>query len=100
LVHRIPGSGLLMDFIGALVVGTLGEIAATWEREPSPVFVVPAIVVYVPGELAYQSMVSFLRGHFPAGLQSGLTALLAAGAISLGLALSAAFIRPLLRRGT
>ncbi len=95
---HLPGAGFLGDFIGALIVGGLSEIAAYFRHEPVLVFVVPAIIAFVPGDLVYQSMVAFLKSHFQAGLQSGLSALFSAGAISLGLALATAVIRPLIRR--
>lgn len=98
LIQRIPGSGLLGDFVGALVVGGLAEVAASLRQQPVLVFVVPAIIVFVPGNLVYQSMMAFLKGYFLTGLRSGLSAVLAAGAISVGLALATAVIRPLLRR--
>lgn len=97
VVGKIPGAGSLGDLIGALVVGGMAELAAYWRREPVSIFVVPAIIVFVPGEMVYQSMESFLKGHFLAGLQTGLTALLSAGAIAVGLALATALVRPLVR---
>lgn len=99
LLTRIPGSGLLGDFVGALLVGSMAEVAARLKHEPAIVFVVPAIIVFVPGGLVYESMVAFLKDHFLPGLESGLTALMAAGAISVGLALANAVVRPLIRRG-
>lgn len=96
-LKAIHGSGLLGDFVGALMVGALAEVAARFKQEPALVFVVPAIIVFVPGDLVYQSMVAFLQNHFLAGLQSGLSALMAAGALSIGLALATAVLRPLLR---
>lgn len=98
VLQRIPGSGFLGDFVGALMVGGLAEVAAHSRHQPALVFVVPAIIAFVPGDMVYQSMVAFLKSHFLAGLQSGLSALLAAGAISIGLALATAVIRPILRR--
>lgn len=98
LVSHIPGSGFLGDFVGSLMVGGLAEIAAKMRHRPAIIFVVPAIIVFVPGDLVYESMVAFLKDHFLQGVQSGLSALLAAGAISVGLALATALIRPLIRR--
>ncbi|NMP21040.1 threonine/serine exporter [Sulfobacillus sp. DSM 109850] len=98
LLGHLPGAGFLGDFVGALIVGGLSEIAAYVRHEPVLVFVVPAIIAFVPGDLVYQSMVAFLKSQFEAGLQSGLSALFSAGAISLGLALATAVIRPLIRR--
>lgn len=97
-VGTLGNAGLLSDVVGALVVGGLAEVAASWRREPVSVFAVPAIIVFVPGYLVYKSMVAFLKNQFILGMQSGLTALLAAGALSVGLALAAAVIRPLVRR--
>lgn len=97
LLARLPNTFLLVDVIGALVVGALSESAALWRREPVPIFVVPAIIPFVPGYLVYKSMVDFLKNHFNTGLKVGLTALLAAGALGIGLALATAIFRPLLR---
>ncbi len=97
LLSTIPGSGLLSDFVGAMVVGALAEIAARLKHEPALVFVVPSIIVFVPGDLVYRSMVSFLQDHFLSGMRLGFSALMAAGALSIGLALATAILRPFLR---
>jgi uncharacterized membrane protein YjjB (DUF3815 family) len=99
LLSSIPGSGLLGDFVGALVVGAMAEIAASVRHQPALVFVVPAIIVFVPGDQVYESMVAFLKSHFLSGMQYGMGALMAAGALSVGLALATAVMRPMLRRG-
>lgn len=96
-VDLLPGAGLLGNFIGAFVVGGLAELAAVWKRKPVTIFVVPAIISYVPGYLVYQSMVAFLKNHFNEGVHFGLTAVFSAAALSLGLALATALLRPLLR---
>lgn len=94
---HFPNAGLLGDFVGAIIVGGMAEVAARLKHEPALVFVVPSIIVFVPGDLVYQSMVAFLKDHFLSGMQSGLTALMAAGALSIGLALATAVLRPMLR---
>ncbi|WP_173677112.1 threonine/serine exporter family protein [Sulfobacillus sp. hq2] len=96
-VHLMPGAGLLGDFAGAFVVGSLAELAALWKKKPVTIFVVPAIISFVPGYLVYESMVAFLKNNFNAGLHFGLTAVFAAAALGLGLALATALLRPLLR---
>ncbi|MCY0879176.1 MAG: threonine/serine exporter family protein [Firmicutes bacterium] len=97
-LDHLANARLLGTFVGAFCVGAAAEVAAKVKQEPSLVFLVPAIIVFVPGELAYKSMVAFLRNHFVAGLEAGLTAFLEAGAIAVGLALATALVRPLLRR--
>lgn len=98
VVGLLPGSGLLRDVVGGLVVGGLSEAAAFWFRRPVSVFAVPAIIALVPGYLIYQSMVAFLENHFFTGFRIGLTAALAAGGLSIGLAVATAVVRPLLRK--
>lgn len=98
LSGSMPGHALWAEFVGALVVGGLAEIAAWRGHEPAIVFAVPAIIPFVPGDLFYQSMLSFLRNHFLIGLKYGFRALVLAGALSVGLAMATAVTRPLLRR--
>ncbi len=96
-IHLLPGAGLLGDFAGAFVVGALAEGAALWKKKPVTIFVVPAIISFVPGYLVYESMVAFLKNNFNGGLHFGLSAMFAAAALGLGLALATALLRPLLR---
>jgi uncharacterized membrane protein YjjB (DUF3815 family) len=79
------------------VVGALAEVAALWKKQPVTIFVVPAIISFVPGYLVYESMVGFLKNNFNGGIRYGLTAVFSAAALSLGLALATAMLRPLLR---
>lgn len=92
-----PTQSLMGNFMGALLVGLAAELAARWRRQPVLLFVVPGIITFVPGYAAYQSMVAFVQGHFNAGLQTGIHAVLAAAALSIGLAAATAVMRPLLR---
>lgn len=98
LVGTITGAGLLPDFMGSLIVGILSEFFAIKKRQPVTLFMVPAIISFVPGYLVYQAMVAFLKGHSVTGIRIGFTALFAAAALSLGLALATAVFRPMLRR--
>lgn len=98
LVGTVTGAGLLPDFVGSLIVGILAEYAAVKKRQPVTLFMVPAIISFVPGYLVYQAMVAFLKGHSTTGIRIGFTALFAAAALSLGLALATAVFRPMLRR--
>ncbi len=96
-INRLPGAGLLSNFAGAFVIGALAEFAALWKKQPVTIFVVPAIISYVPGYVVYESMVAFLKSHFNQGLFFGIKAVFAAAALALGLALATALLRPLLR---
>jgi uncharacterized membrane protein YjjB (DUF3815 family) len=100
-LNAVPHLSALPVFAGALVVGGGAELLAVVRREPVPLLVVPAIIPFVPGYLAYRSMVAFIDHQFVVGLERGLSALLTATAIAVGLAVASTVIRPLVqsRRG-
>jgi len=95
----VPHLTVLPTFAGALVVGALAEVAAVWRRQPVSLFVVPAIIPFVPGYEAYQSLLTLIRGQFVTGLSLGLSALVVAGSLAVGLALATALVRPLVHSG-
>lgn len=94
-LSQVPHLMVLPDFAGALTVGALGEVAAVWRHKPVPLFVVPAIIPFVPGYQAYQSMLALIRGHAITGITVGLSAVVVAGSLAVGLALATAVVRPL-----
>jgi len=98
LLAGVPHLAVLPDFAGALVVGGGAEVMAMVRREPVTLMVVPAVIPFVPGYEAYRSMIAFIQNEFVAGLERGLSALLAATAIAMGLGVASALTRALLRR--
>ncbi len=97
-LSAVPHLAVLPVFLGALVVGGGAEVLAVVRREPATLLVVPAIIPFVPGYAAYQSMVAFIQNQFVLGLERGLSALLTATAIAVGLAVSSSVMRPLVRK--
>jgi uncharacterized membrane protein YjjB (DUF3815 family) len=97
-VGTLPHTIVLADLAGAFLVGSLAEGGAVLRREPVSLLVVPAIIPFVPGYQAYQSMLAFIQGHFVRGLEAGMGSVLVAGALAVGLALATALTRPLARR--
>jgi uncharacterized membrane protein YjjB (DUF3815 family) len=96
VLGSLPHAAVFPDLGGAFLVGALAELGAVVRREPVSLLVVPAIIPFVPGYMAYQSMLAFLNGHFLLGLERGMGAGLVAGALAVGLALATAVVRPLL----
>lgn len=86
------------EFAGAFMVGALAQVAASRWKQPAIVFQVPAMIPFVPGYLMYESMLAFMRNQFQAGLRQALQALLLAAALSVGLAVASAAVRPLLNK--
>ena len=98
LAGSFGGSSGWAEFIGALTVGVLSEVGAYVWKQPALVFQVPSIIPFVPGYLVYESMLSFMRNDFLAGLEQGFHAVLLAAALSLGLALATAVMRAVFKR--
>lgn len=88
--------GLLGNFVAALTVGVLGEVAARWRRAPASLFMVPGIIAFVPGFEAYRAMVAVLQNQLVSGIELAVRALMSAAALGLGLAVATAVLRPVL----
>ncbi len=72
-------------FVGALVVGILGEIFARIYKKPVTTFVIPGIVPLVPGYGMYLCMVALINQDFNNAARIGTEAIFISGAISLGI---------------
>jgi len=81
-------SNEVATFFGALFVGLVGYWSALQFNLPRLVFTVTGIISMVPGVAAYEVLVYFSRGDVNGGIQSGLRAILATGAIAAGLSLA------------
>ena len=79
--------------VGAVCVGIAGEVFARLLREPATVFLISGIVPLVPGVGSYNSMQAFVVGDYLLGISLAAEALLAAGAIAIGLALATSLAR-------
>lgn len=93
LCVRLGGPQLLGAFLGAFVVGVTGELLARRLREPTLVFVVPALFPLVPGLMAYGGMLSLARGEMSAAGHDLTRTGFYAGALAAGLALPPALFR-------
>ena len=69
-------------FLGAFVVGVVGEIFARIYKEPGTIFVVPGIIPLVPGYGLYYAMLKSVENDYEAAIQVGLETFLVAIAIA------------------
>jgi len=69
-------------FVGAFVVGIVGEVFARIYKEPGTIFVVPGIIPLVPGYGLYYAMLKSVENDYAAAVQSGLETVLVAIAIA------------------
>lgn len=86
-------SELLSLFSAALFAGLMSEVLAKALKKPVTLFVVPSMIPLVPGANLYQTMVEAVSGQYDKAFQTGMQAMLIAGAIATGLAFSASLSR-------
>jgi len=84
-IKSIVGSIVFSSFVGAIVVGLLGEIFARIDKKPVTTFIIPGIVPLVPGYGIYLSMVHLINQDFYNAAKMGTEAVFTGGAISIGI---------------
>ena len=89
------GSG---TFVAALSIGTVGALLATPLRRPPLVFIVPGVLMLVPGSTGFNSLLQLLTGETVSGIDAGFNAFVTAMAISYGLMVSTVILPPRLIR--
>lgn len=80
--QNLLDSVVFSAFVGAFVVGMVGEVFARIFKEPGTIFVVPGIIPLVPGYGLYYAMLKSVENDHQAALQSGLETFLVAIAIA------------------
>jgi uncharacterized membrane protein YjjP (DUF1212 family) len=82
----LPGS--LAAFCAALSVTLWANGCARYTLRPAQVFLLPGLILLVPGSFGFLSLEAFLRGEFLGGAAKGFEMFLVAGAIVTGLLLA------------
>jgi uncharacterized membrane protein YjjP (DUF1212 family) len=82
-VRYLPGT--IAPFTAAVSISLVANALARFTQRPSQVFLLPALVLIVPGSFGFLSLESFLRGNFIDGAARGFDMFLIAGAIVTGL---------------
>ncbi|MEW8973354.1 MAG: threonine/serine exporter family protein [Tissierellaceae bacterium] len=88
---------IIGTFLGALLVGTLGEYFAIRLKKPATVFITPGIVALVPGAGMYYTMLYLVQRDFEKAAISGTETFFMAAAIAIGIIASSIFSRFLKR---
>lgn len=63
-ILKFAKSPILGTFLGAFVVGIIGEFFAKKFRHPATIFIVPGVIPLVPGSGIYFTMLSFVKEDF------------------------------------
>jgi len=82
-VRYLPGS--MSAFTAAFSVAMLANAIARLTKRPAQVFLLPGLVLLVPGSFGFVSLESFLRGDFLPGAAKAFEMFLTASAIVTGL---------------
>lgn len=92
-IHLLVSDGneriILASFLGACIVGLFSGIASRTLKEASTVFIIPGIMTMVPGTEMYFTMLALITGDHETALSTGTEALFIAGAIALGILITA-----------
>jgi uncharacterized membrane protein YjjP (DUF1212 family) len=83
--RHLPGS--LAAFAAALSVTIWANACARATKRPGQVFLLPGLILLVPGSFGFLSLEAFLRGEMLGGASKAFEMFLLAGAIVTGLAL-------------
>lgn len=83
----------LTTLMAAFVMGSLSEMASRIVKMPAPIFIIPAIISYVPGASMYFMMYYLVQQDMPMALQYSKGAAMTAGAMAFGLLLSTVMSR-------
>lgn len=70
---------------GSLVLGIMCHLMARILKEPATMFMVPGIIPFVPGGLAYEATSLLVQFEYNASLNTMLEVLLIAGGVAVGL---------------
>jgi uncharacterized membrane protein YjjB (DUF3815 family) len=75
-------------FVAALAIGLAGGALGTWSRRSPLVFIVPGVLMLVPGSAGFNSLLQLLTGHTVSGIEAGFKTFVTAMSIAYGLMLA------------
>ncbi len=92
-LQKAPVSFIVPAFMGAILVGFLGEFAAVWHRQPASIFIIPGIIPFVPGYGIYYTMLHVINDDFGNAAQVGMESMFVAISIACGVVISTSVMR-------
>jgi uncharacterized membrane protein YjjP (DUF1212 family) len=87
LGRELVGSGAAV-FVAALVVGVVGAFVGSWLRRSALVFVVPGVLMLVPGSAGFNSALQLLTNQTVTGVTAAFDTFVTAMSIAYGLMVS------------
>ncbi len=83
LTLRLPPAGA--SFIGALTLGLASNFYARTSKRPAQLFLLPGLLLLVPGAFGFRSLDALLRGDYVSGASQAVDMILIAGGLVMGL---------------
>jgi len=80
---RLPPAGA--SFIGALTLGLASNFYARTSKRPAQLFLLPGLLLLVPGAFGFRSLDALLRGDYASGAGQAVDMVLIAGGLVMGL---------------
>lgn len=91
-IMKWNGNIVAASLVGGICVALIAELAAHVQKFPVTIVAVPGIVLLVPGGMAYDAMKALISGDYVNGFGMFIKTLLMAGAITIGLFLTGAWM--------
>ena len=88
---------ILSNFTAAVCVSLLSEIFARKLKQPAVVFVIPGIILLVPGLGMYNTMLHLVQKNYTDAIASGASVLFVGGALSMGVLIITALFKTINR---
>lgn len=95
IIVQVTSDKIIGTFLGAILVGILGEFLAIKLNKPATVFIYPGIVPLVPGAGMYYTMLYLVQKDYSQAAITGTETLFIAAAIAMGIIISTIFSRSL-----
>jgi uncharacterized membrane protein YjjB (DUF3815 family) len=84
---------MLGYFLGTLLAAVVSEVAARVMKMPATTFLIPSVIVMVPGFGLYKTMLFLVQGGYEQAAAEGTQTILAIGAMALAIALGSLVFR-------
>lgn len=92
-VYKLSNSKILASFIAAIAIGICAEVYARIHKKPVTMFLIPALIMLVPGAGSYYTMIFILQQKYKDALAYGIETGTVALALAAGLLLVTSSVR-------
>ena len=84
----------LGPFVGALVIGIIGNLLARWRGRPAALIHIPGLILLVPGSLGFRSLTFLAADDVLSGVQAAFETSFAAMALVMGMLMANMILPP------